>query len=396
MWRRQLPAWSPISAGGLLAGAGAPSGIGRHTEWLTHALRTEYGAAAVQLTESGTVALALAMLAATPDGTRPSVALPAWGCYDLMTAADIVDAEVLLYDLDPATLEPDAASFASALARRPAAVVVAHWYGLPVPLAPLIAAARGAGTVFIEDAAQGVGGFIADRPLGSFGDFGVLSFGRGKGRTGGCGGALLANTGDAAGRMHRVESRVAAARPGKGGLIPLAAQWAFGRPWAYAIPSSIPALRLGQTVYHAAGPMRGMPEWAAAVVASSWSRAAIEGTVRRAAAARWASLLARHESVRSFAESPGSVAGWLRFPVLVNDARALLDADARRLGIMPGYEAILADLPVAPGRLGGIGPWPGAAKLAAQLRTLPTHSLLRLSDVRTIDRLLTRRELRRA
>jgi dTDP-4-amino-4,6-dideoxygalactose transaminase len=394
MWRRQLPAWSPVSAGALAAGALA-SPDGRHTASLTTRLRAEYGAVEVQLTVSGTAALSLAMLAAARQGTRPRVAMPAWGCYDLMTAADIADAEVILYDLDPATLAPACASFADALAQGPAAVVVAHWFGLPVSLGPLLAAAREAGAIFIEDAAQGVGGTIAERPLGSLGDFGFLSFGRGKGRTGGRGGALLANNATAAELLGRVARRMEDARSGRGGLMALAAQWATGRPWAYFIPSSIPSLRLGETVYHPPSPICGMPEWSAAVVATLWDRSAAECTARRAVAARWAELVAGNASLRTFSESAGTEAGWLRYPMLVNDAADLLDADARRFGVMPGYRGILADLPLAPGRLVSAVSWPGAAELASKLRTLPTHSLVTSGDVAAIVRLLARNERKR-
>ena len=48
------------------------------------------------------------------------------------------------------------------------------------------------GLAVVEDAAQGLGATWRGRPLGSFGDVSVLSFGRGKGWTGGVGGALLA------------------------------------------------------------------------------------------------------------------------------------------------------------------------------------------------------------
>jgi dTDP-4-amino-4,6-dideoxygalactose transaminase len=396
MWRRQLPAWSPLTVRALAEGAAASSKAGRHVASLDAHLRAEYGASLVQLTESGTVALALAMLAGAPEASRPKVAMPAWACYDLMTAADIADAEVILYDLDPVTLAPASGSFAEALGLRPTSVVVAHWFGLPVLLAPMLAAARKAGVTFIEDAAQGVGGSVAGRPLGSLGDFGILSFGRGKGRAGGRGGAVLANNANAVARLQRVAHRIAPTDTGKRGLLALAAQWALGRPWAYAAPSSIRSLRIGETIYHPPSPIREIPEWAAAVVNALWLRSAREGAARRVAAAHWAHVLSRNTSMSAFAESAGCVAGWLRYPVLMNDSTALLNADARRLGVMPGYGKLLADLPLTPGRLANDGPWPGASELASRLRTLPTHSLLRAGDFAAIGQLLGRNERRRS
>lgn len=351
-------------------------------------MRAEYGADEVRLTGSGTAALALAMRSAARDGTRPKIAMPAWACYDLMTAADIVNAEVVLYDLDPATLAPAPVSFGDALRHRPDAVVIAHWFGLPISLAPLQAAVRETGALLIEDAAQGVGGSIGGRPLGSFGDFAVLSFGRGKGRTGGAGGALLANNADAATRLRNAAATVEPANGGTRALAALAAQWVAGRPSLYVIPSSLPFLRLGETVYHLASPIREMPESSAAVVLALWSRAAQESDVRRATAARWARAAADMPQVAGFVGAAGGEAGWLRFPLMVNDSGALRDAAARHLGIMSGYEGTLAALPLAPGRVVNGGPWPGAVALASRLRTLPTHSRLGSTDIAAIVQLL--------
>ena len=392
IWRRQLPAWSPVTVRALAAGALASSRDGRHTAALGALLGADYGAVALQLTESGTAALALAMLASSPQGTRPKVAMPAWGCYDLMTAADIADAEVVLYDLDPATLAPAEESFAAALVQRPTAVLVVHWFGLPLPVARLHAAASAAGAMLIEDAAQGVGGTIGGRPLGSFGDFGILSFGRGKGRTGGRGGALLANNAGAAGALQRVASLVAPSANSKRALAALAAQWAVGRPLLYAIPSSIPSLKLGETIYHPPSPIRAMPEWAAAVVGALWRPSARECGARRAGAARWLEAIATHPNPGAavYTECAGTAAGWLRFPVLVNDAASLRDGAARGRGVMRGYEGIVAGLPLAPGRLVNEGPWPGAVALAARLRTVPNHSLLRARDIAAIVQLIAR------
>ena len=209
---------------------------------------------------------------------------------------------------------------------------------------------------------------------------------------------MLANDANAANQLERVESRVGSAATGKRALAALAAQWAVGRPSLYAIPSAFPSLKLGETIYHRPGPVRGMPEWAAAVVEALRTTSAQESIARRTAAARWSQIVANeaNSSAVAFSERPNTAAGWLRFPMLVSDAAVLRDRAARRLGIMCGYKQILADLPLAPGRLANNGPWPGAAELAARLRTLPTHSLVSSTDVAAIVRLLARTESRRS
>src|ERR1043166_3630260 len=179
--RRPLPAWSPLTAGALGAALWPPADALSRIEGR---IAQEYEPSSMLLVRSGTAALALGFLASAREGHRPRIGLPAWGCFDLMTAADSADAEVLFYDLEPCTLAPEAESFRRMLGRQPHAVVVVHWFGIPVDLRPLGQAVNSAGVVLIDDAAQAVVATIAGKPAGAGGDFGVLSFGRGKGRTG--------------------------------------------------------------------------------------------------------------------------------------------------------------------------------------------------------------------
>ena len=372
--RRQLPACSPITPAALLASLfPSRSALQR----VKARILAECGAAEVVLTSSGTVALALAFRAAAPVGGRPRVALPAWGCYDLMTAADAANAEVLLYDLDPATLAPDWPSFREALTRDAHAAVVAHWFGLPVDLRPFHRAARDAGALLIDDAAQAVGTALEGKPAGSGGDFGILSFGRGKGRTGGSGGALLATTREGARQFAGAEALLSDSNAGLTSL-PLAAQYLLGRPWLYWIPAALPGTGLGETLYRAPPPLARMAPQAAAALERNWELSSQVVEVRRRNAARWEEMLGSHPELHGIVPDRSGSAGWLRYPVLATGAilRTLAGEPARRLGIMPGYPGPLGNLPVAPERFPFKPNAPGANHLAESLFTLPTHHRL--------------------
>jgi len=337
-------------------------------------IRTEYGAAKVILTASGTVALALAFLAAAPRGKRPRIALPAWGCYDLMTAADAVEAEVLLYDLDPARLAPDDASLRVVLDRGADILVVAHWFGIPVDLEPIHRLARDRGVLVVDDAAQAVGAAVGGRPVGSQGDFGVLSFGRGKGRTGGSGGALFANT-------DRARSLLGATAPGSSssGLGSFAGLWAqvlLGRPATYWVPRSLPFLRLGETVYRSPPDLLALSVRSAAVLDRNWDASASEVPVRREHARRWLESLPWNSDLRRIELESRATPGWLRCPVRATGrvAAVLSSRWARRRGVERGYPRSLADLPVPQGRIGfSEGKLTGSRHLAAEVFSLPTH-----------------------
>jgi len=96
------PAYSPVSAGSFAGGLrglafGGPAGI---DQWLAR----RYNVDAVLLVDSGTSALRLAIESTAAEASaRPRVALPAYGCYDLATAAIGAGSEVAFYDLDPLT-----------------------------------------------------------------------------------------------------------------------------------------------------------------------------------------------------------------------------------------------------------------------------------------------------
>ena len=165
--RRLPPVHSPLSGAALLAGlrvassSAASDGARADIEaWIAANLSP----AATLLTDSGTSALRLALSLALPSGG--SVALPAWGCYDLATACDGAGVDVLLYDLDPVTLGPDWASLRAALEAGARAVVVVHFYGLPVAIGEVCALARGYGATVVEDAAQGAGASLGGRGCG--------------------------------------------------------------------------------------------------------------------------------------------------------------------------------------------------------------------------------------
>ncbi len=391
--RRLPPVQSPIGARALFAaGAGAAAGVGDVT--LYDAVRaflvTHFGADAVALTDSGTSALVLALRLAVPAGG--TVALPGYGCLDLAAAAIRAGVRVRLYDLEPATLSADLESLRRAAERGVDAIVVTHLFGYAADLAGACAIARAVGARVIEDAAQHAGGRVGGRPLGAGGPLAVLSFGRGKGVTGGRGGALLARTGgepaSATEAVRHWAASQATSPAGWGDLARAAAQWAFGRPALYWLPASIPQLRLGETVYRPAGEPGGLSRAAAAIVARAFSglEAARD---RRARRARWYDEhLTGAPMLRLVQPRDDTSPGYLRFPVLDDASRA----PRPDLGIVRNYprplleEPALADV-VHPGE----PDTPGAREIAQRLLTLPTHDDVREPDARRIADWVSRR-----
>jgi perosamine synthetase len=387
--RRLPPTYSPLTARAVL-GARRSAAEAREDQRLLHTLlRQRLGARETLLTDSGTSALRLALTAATGRaGAARLVALPAWSCYDLATAADGAGVDVVLYDLDPTTLGPDWESFDLALAHGPAAVVVVHPFGIPVPIADVRRRIGARGTLVIEDAAQAVSAEIDGRAAGSQGDFGILSFGRGKGWSGGGGGALLLGANAPADLVLPAPEILAAAGSAAGALAKSLVQWALGRPSLYGIPASLPFLGLGQTVYHAPHAPSHPTDAMAAMLLAVEPLLEDEVTIRRQHAARLRAIV--ESSGAGTVPGCGGNPSWLRLPFLPSDRlhRRLGGSTARRLGILPGYPIPLAQLPGFSERLKHQTPTPGAEQLTAQLHTIPTHSLLTARDLQRLEQWL--------
>jgi dTDP-4-amino-4,6-dideoxygalactose transaminase len=384
-----MPVHSALSLRALQAGVAGALGVGGESE-LCERLGSLWDARKVLLTDSGTSALTHAIRGAVGTTTRP-VALPAYGCYDLATAAVGAGARVVLYDVDPETLAPVPESLRRAFAHGPAAVVVAHLYGIPIDTAEIRRLADGEGILLIEDAAQAVGGFFATRPVGGAGSVTVLSFGRGKGLTGGGGGALLCNDAQGDAIVAAAELRNGNARAGWSELARATAQWAFGRPTVYGIPSSIPFLRLGETVYHPPRPPRRIARSATRIVSAVWAASQRDAMVRRRNAERLNTAAQKRGCWRTIIVGPRAVPGYLRLPLLCASGSPAFSKTGERLGIMRGYALPLFALPALRRyRLPQAEGWPGATELADRLITLPTHARLSESDLAALEAWLVR------
>lgn len=391
--RRQLPVYSPVRLRSVFAGTLGALGAGDPVGVLSARLASHFAARDHILLDSGTSALRLAIEGALKARGSDTVALPAYCCYDVATAAVGAGARIRLYDVDPATLGPDWDSLAGVLSVGVSAVVVVHLYGAPVDIARVTRMATTSRAVVIEDAAQGIGGSIDGRPLGSIGSVGILSFGRGKGLTGGGGGALLANDEVGLAVLDDVRDRPAEPRSGWGGLLRLAAQWLFGRPSLYSIPASMPWLGLGETLYKDPWEPREIAPGLAAALLANWDASHVEAEVRKQNADELRRMMPEREPTAVQRGTSQVYSSNLRLPVLVpNEVRSATVAKTlTATGVVAGYPAPLGAVSQVQEALVDAGANPGAERLADDLMTIPVHSRSDLkqiwSVVETVGRL---------
>jgi len=112
-----------------------------------------------------------------------------------------VDSEAETWNMDPALLEQAIADRIAKTGRKPKAIVPVTLYGMPYKIDEIMAVARRYDIPVVEDAAEGLGSRYGGRLMGTFGDYGVLSFNGNKMITTSGGGALICPSAEARERV---------------------------------------------------------------------------------------------------------------------------------------------------------------------------------------------------
>lgn len=149
------------------------------------------GRAACVLTGNATTALEVALRIVRERAGDGEVIVPTITCPSVVQAIVYAGLTPAFADVTLPDCTIDVAAVAALASERTRAVIPIHIYGHAAPIVAIAELARARRFAVIEDAAQAVGGTIAGRPFGSFGDFSVFSFGGTKIVTAGGGGALL-------------------------------------------------------------------------------------------------------------------------------------------------------------------------------------------------------------
>ena len=185
-----VPYWNGETYRAVLRSLASGSVIdGSDLNELRSLLTETLGAADVVLCSSGSLALELALRACVV-GRGDEVVVPTFCCTTVIPPILAAGALPVLADVGD-NLNVSASAIEAVLSERTKAVIVPHLFGNPADIGPILDLLRGKNIRVIDDAAQALGATIADQPVGSFGDVGILSFGSEKVCFGLGGGAVV-------------------------------------------------------------------------------------------------------------------------------------------------------------------------------------------------------------
>ena len=375
--RTQPPAAAPLEwrdvANGIAAIPNARSAVAA----LEHGMRRELGVRHAFAVSSGTAALMVTLKALQELSPCRAVVIPAFTCFSVAAAVVHAGLRPVLCDIDPDTFDFDCRALPQAITSDTLCVIAHHLFGVPAAIARTRTLCRERGVFLVEDAAQALGGAIDGRPLGTFGDAGIFSFGRGKHVTCGSGGLVVTDADAVASAVANQSARLTAP-PVTAQLVDLiktTLMMVLIRPWLYWLPAGLPVLGLGTTTFPKAIRAERLSGFRAGLLRNWRARLAQSNRGRAESVSYFAQALSIRRSARPY----------LRLPIVAPTAaiRNRVCVKARSLGVSVSYPTPISDIPEIRAECDG-RQYPVAQRVAERLLTLPTHHLLSDRDRRAI------------
>lgn len=388
--RRTLsPTAAPLCPADLLRGLKGFLARENYLKRLEKEIKEYFGARHAFFTSSGKAALYVILLALSSlRPGRTEVVIPAYTCFSVPSAIVRAGLQVALCDIDASSLDFDRVLLAKSVNDKTLCVVPNHLFGIPSAMGSIMDICRGKDVFVVEDAAQAMGGRCEGRLLGTIGDVGFFSLGRGKPVACGSGGIIITNSDVIAGAMESELSELPL--PGRGAqareFLKAAAMSLFIHPSLYSLPAALPFLGLGRTVFDSRFPVMGFSSVQAGLC-MTWRRRLEDAlSLRRHQAA----MLCRTLDAARIAGDVSS-ASFLRLPFMTESREfrkwVCRTAKRRGLGITRMYPTPISEIPQIAHHFAG-STFPAARLAADRLVTLPLHRYVKDGDRDEMVRLL--------
>jgi len=376
------PAAAPLGWADLWHGVAGAVRPARSIRALEDEIRRDFRVRHVFTVSSGKAALALTLMALKARSSRRDVVIPAYTCFSVPAAVLKAGLRPVLCDIDASTFDFDHAQLARTLSGDTLCVVAHHLFGVPAAIEGIRALCAAHRIVLVEDAAQAMGAESSGRRLGTLGDVGIFSLGRGKNITCGSGGIIVTNSRSVADAIARLYWPLAAASRASqlADFVRLVIMTIFIRPWLYWIPAALPFLELGRTVYPKQIPLKRLSGTQAGLLRNWRRRLARSNQVRAATAAYFSRQL-------SLARARDGAHPYLRLPIVAANAaeqgRLFALSQKRGLGVALAYPTPINEIPEIRAAFDGQR-FPAARTVSERLLTLPTHHWVSERDQRAI------------
>ena len=387
------PAAAPLFLCDLFSGLRGIAAGAREEERAIEELQAYFSKKYCFLVSSGKAALTLILLALKgihPD--RNQVLIPAFACYSVPSAIIRAGLRVQLCDIDPQTLDFDYDELAEKLKNPKLLCVISlHLFGLPSDVERVKRMRLDPAVTIVEDAAQAMGGEWMGKKLGTQGDVGFFSLGRGKALTAVEGGVILTDDEDL--RKH-LEPYVASlpnctALKVCSQIVYALALTFLLRPAFFWIPSAMPFLRLGETCFDSYFPLLRLSGFQAGLLRGIKEKLSRAHCVRKENVRFWIENIP-NLIVKTIGKQQ-AIPDLIRFPLYISNGNvvaSVLDKSRQLgLGLAQTYPGAIHTIPDLKAQFDGQD-FPNARRASQEVVTLPVHEFLSVLDRQRIVRLL--------
>ena len=200
------------------------------------------------LVSSGRAALTLTLKTLRKTRNKDEVIIPAYTCFSVPSAIAKAGLKISLCDISMETLDLDVEKLSRLINENTLAVLPVYHFGLAHSISDIFDLCREKKVFVIEDVAQGMGAKLGNRYLGTFGDLGFFSLGRGKNISTTEGGIILSQDEEISILLKKELSDLRK-NLGIEFFLKILIYKIFLNPYLFWVPERIPALKLGESEF---------------------------------------------------------------------------------------------------------------------------------------------------
>jgi dTDP-4-amino-4,6-dideoxygalactose transaminase len=398
------PAAAPIGLKNLLYGLAGIFFGKEYLKRLEDEMKEHFGVKHVFLVSSGKAALTLilqALKSLAPE--KKEVLIPAYTCYSVPSSIVKADLKIYLCDINPATFDFDYKLLEESINENTLCVIPTHLFGIPSDMDRINNLCRDRGVFVIEDAAQAMGVKFNGKLLGTLGDIGFFSLGRGKNITCGSGGIIITNSDQIALAISKQYSNLQypSTIESVKDLLKIMLMAIFIHPSLYWFPSGLPFLKLGETIFYKEFPIKRLSGMKAGILRNWQNKLEESNRIHRENAEYFCSAPSKiiPSPVEGEGQGEGEFLGSDRSPDLITYLRLPFILDSKeerdrinsilyrwRLGLRPMYPTPINEIEEIRDQFNG-RTFSSASEVAERLLTIPTHQLLKKKDREDICKL---------
>lgn len=394
--RRTIPpAAAPVDLKALFYGVAGFFNEEEYLKRLEREVRDYFNVKHVFLVSSGKAALAVilnALKSLSPE--RDEVLIPAYTCFSVPSAIKKAGLKVALCDIDTKTFDFQQGLLKNAINKKTLCVMPNHLFGIPSDMKGIMDVCREKGIFVLEDAAQAMGGEVNRDKIGTIGDAGFFSLGRGKNITCGSGGIIVTSSDRIAEAINGIYSELEYPdiKEQIKDLLQIIAMNIFIRPSLYWLPSSLPNLKLGETIFYKDFPIKRLSGIKAGLLWEWQERLEKANQIRKENGRYFNKRLRSRQKLRlRLRLSNGNIFSFLRLPLMLESKETRDEifslSNKKGLGLSPMYPSPINEIKELNGAFNGRS-FPSAKKASESLLTIPTHHLLSAKDKERISNLL--------